>query len=246
MSTRFDEAVQLRVAESMHGFCYGLTHEINNPLANISARAQGLLAQAADEATRQTLHNILLQTQRAHEMLAEMMLAVRPPQMKLVHRNASELLSNITSKFDRQAAHRQISLKSTIDERYLPVQVDEIALTESLQAIFQNALDASEVGSCIELRCERIEPAHEEINSGAMPEVRIAIIDNGHGMSPEAIHKAFDLYYCGREAGRSLGIGLSKAKRIIEAHGGRIWIESQPTIGTCVELRLPWKFAQSL
>ncbi len=59
---RYKSAVENRIAETMYNFCYGLTHEINNPLANISARAQGLRAKAKDSSAIQMLDNIIIQT----------------------------------------------------------------------------------------------------------------------------------------------------------------------------------------
>jgi signal transduction histidine kinase len=238
---RFREAVERRVAQTMYNFCYGLTHEINNPLANISARAQGLRAKATDPAAAASLDNIVRQTHRAHEMLAEMMLAVRPPAMPLEALELNPWIERLANDLGQQARQAQLQFTSHIDVRRLPVRANAVALGEMLLAVFQNSVDACEVGGQIELRCERVETnSAEHPWNDSMPQIRIAICDNGAGMSPDKIAQAFDLYYCGREAGRSLGIGLAKSRRIVEAHSGQIWLESHDGIGTATEIRLPW------
>ena len=63
------------------------------------------------------------------------------------------------------------------------------------------------------------------------PEVRIHVRDDGPGLKPEERRHVFDPFYSARQAGRGLGLGLSKAWRIITNHGGRIEVESQPGRG---------------
>ena len=81
-SKRFEEAVEKESRRQIYNFVYGLTHEINNPLANIAARAQQLMASAKDAESAKSLATIVDQSMRAHEMLAESMNAVRPPKVE--------------------------------------------------------------------------------------------------------------------------------------------------------------------
>ncbi len=65
----------------------------------------------------------------------------------------------------------------------------------------------------------------------AKHEVRIHVRDNGPGLTPEERRHLFDPFYSARQAGRGLGLGLSKAWRIVSNYGGRIEVESQPGCG---------------
>ncbi len=237
---RFKSAVEHRVAESMYNFCYGLTHEINNPLANISARAQGLKSKSQDPAVAQSLDNIVRQSHRAHEMLAEMMLAVRPPTMRMQMVDLKDFAEECAEDFHSQAEAAQLSFEFTIDDHQLPVMADVVALREALQAILTNSINACEVGGSIHFQCLRIDVDDPIYLNATSPRIRLAICDNGAGLTASQIAQAFDLYFCGREAGRSLGIGLSKAKRIVDAHQGTITIQSEASVGTDVEIILPW------
>ncbi len=71
LSNRFSEHLELQKREAVKQFAYGLSHELNNPLANISVRAQGLLRTEIDAENRKSLSRILDQTSRAHDMLAD-------------------------------------------------------------------------------------------------------------------------------------------------------------------------------
>ncbi|MFO0839093.1 MAG: HDOD domain-containing protein [Phycisphaerae bacterium] len=69
--------------------------------------------------------------------------------------------------------------------------------------------------------------------------IEIQVRDPGRGMTPAVLHRAFDPFYSHRPAGRSRGLGLARAHRIIDSHGGRIWLESRAGDGTCVHILLP-------
>ena len=69
--------------------------------------------------------------------------------------------------------------------------------------------------------------------------VEVAVRDTGIGMDPSVLQRAFDPFYSHRPAGRARGLGLAHAHRIIEAHGGRIWLQSRPDEGTTVHVVLP-------
>jgi two-component system NtrC family sensor kinase len=70
-------------------------------------------------------------------------------------------------------------------------------------------------------------------------ELRIAFEDNGCGMTEEQIPQAFDLFFTSKEVGEGTGLGLSIAHHVIQNHGGRISLTSEPGKGTTVEIVLP-------
>src|SRR6266513_6172132 len=78
----FSTAVEAAKLQALYNFAYGLSHEINNPLANISARAQTLLVDEQNPERRRKLATIVQQAFKAHEMIADLMLFARPPAMR--------------------------------------------------------------------------------------------------------------------------------------------------------------------
>ena len=84
-------------------------------------------------------------------------------------------------------------------------------------------------------------PASEVLGAPATPrrQTEIIISDTGGGMSPAVVQRVFDPFFSHRRAGRGRGLGLARAHRIIEAHGGRVWVVSQPGEGTSFHIVLP-------
>jgi signal transduction histidine kinase len=140
-------------------------------------------------------------------------------------------------------ADRNLEWLNSIDDDSLWCQSAWGPLSEALATGVRNAVDACQSGDAIEIVAQRVDlQCDSESNTEGLdsPEIRIAIIDNGPGLTPDAQRHAWDVYYSGREAGRGLGIGLSKLQRIVEGHRGRVWIDSKPGQGCSLEIRLPW------
>lgn len=111
------------------------------------------------------------------------------------------------------------------------LQLDRTRMTEVLESLLSNAIKYSPHAGTIRLSGEL-----------AGEEVVCTVTDDGIGMTPEEASKVFDPFYrsdASNTAVHGLGLGLSLAKQIIEAHHGRIWLESTPGAGTRVSFALP-------
>ncbi len=234
------QSIERLVQRSMYNFAYGLSHEINNPLANIAARASELAATANGERERKSLKTIVDQAMKAHEMLAEMMLAVKTPALTIVPGDLRSLVLEVARDWKPRAAERSVGWIAQISDDFLWSVFDRVALSEAISAGVRNAIEACRSGDSLTIVAERTESDEGEL------EIRIAIIDNGPGLSQKALERAWDLYFSGREAGRGLGIGLAKVRRIVESHQGRVWLASKSQQGCSMEIRLPWKRVPSV
>ncbi len=217
---------------SVYNFAYGLSHEINNPLANIAARASLLCKEIETPTQVRSLNTIAESALRAHEMLAEMMLAVQTPSICCKSGDLRSFLVECCREWSARTEACNIRWRTNIGDDFLWSRFDRVSLIEAIGAAVRNAQDACRPGDSIELTADRIESEEGKL------EIRIAIVDNGPGLSEETIEQAWDLYFCHREAGRGLGIGLAKIRRVIEAHGGRVWLESKEQAGCALEIRL--------
>lgn len=102
-------------------------------------------------------------------------------------------------------------------------------MAQVLSNLCGNALKFTPSGGRVRLRAEAGE--HE---------LRIAVEDTGAGIAPEHLAHIFDRFWQAKRASRaSAGLGLAIAKSIVEAHGGRIWVESTVGRGTCFAFTLP-------
>ena len=225
----FDGQLQREKLASMAALAYGASHEINNPLANIAARAQSLLVDERDPQRRRSLATINAQAFRAHEMIADLMLFAKPPAPRPSSVDLAPLADQVIKELAETAAAQGTHLtRAESGPAKLIVQADEVQIGVAVRALVQNALEAVRSGGSVEVSLH--------LSNGA-PQLQVA--DTGPGLSAEAKKHLFDPFYSGREAGRGLGLGLSKVWRIMELHGGQVLVDSRPHAGTTFTLVFP-------
>jgi len=230
---RFQEALDVEKLAAMAEFAAGAGHEINNPLAIIAGRAQLLLREETDPERRRELALINAQVKRAHEMIADMRLFARPPKPEPSLFDLGGLVNEVIADLAPQAAEQRIALARLGVDGPLEIEADPAQLNVALRALVKNALEA--IG-----QQGRVEIA---LAAGAAC-VEIRVSDNGSGIPPEVRRHLFDPFYSARQAGRGLGLGLSKCWRIVTGHGGRIEVESEPGKGATFTIALPWRGAK--
>ncbi len=231
LNTRFAEALENAKLEAMAEFAAGAGHEINNPLAIISGHAQVLLRQVTHPEWQRMLAAIVAQAQRAHEMIADARLFARPPKPVFAPVNYWDILQTVIKEYTPQAESRRIQLKLTTAAEtrdHFQGLADRSQILVALGAIVKNALEAVPENGTITLTL-----------GADTQEVRISVADNGPGIDPEVRKHLFDPFFSGRQAGRGLGMGLSKAWRIVRLHNGTIDVQSAKGNGAVFSLRLP-------
>jgi signal transduction histidine kinase len=224
----FQSALQREKLAAIRELAYGLSHEINNPLANIATRAQTLLKDETDPERRRMLATINTQAFRAHEMVADLMLFAKPPALALQKVDAVELSATVVRELAGEAKEQCTSLVSTGITWPLLISADPVQLSVALRAVVLNSLQALRAGG-------RVDVSVETVGNQAI----FRVSDNGPGLSEQAKRHMFDPFFSGREAGRGLGLGLSKCWRIVELHRGQIDVESELDKGAMISLRLP-------
>jgi len=225
-----DDALESAKLDALKELAYGASHEINNPLANIAARAQTLLRDEADPDRRRALEAIHQQALRAHEMISDLMLFARPPRLGLKPVDLAQLLEQVKTELADECQRRTISLQLAIDPRLPAVTADTAQLAVAVKALVSNAMEAIGQRGRVDLRAE----ANADGSS-----LQIAVHDNGPGVSPTTKPHIFDPFYSGREAGRGLGFGLSKCWRIVREHGGCLSVRDNIDGGATFTIELP-------
>jgi signal transduction histidine kinase len=238
--TRFDEAVQEESRRQIYNFVYGLAHEINNPLANIAARAQQLMVTCNDPISAKSLGTIVDQSMRAHEMLAESMNAVRPHKLEPELVDITQAIATSIELFRKKAAAQEVDILAQPMPAKMYCTMNRHAFVESLVSLFQNAVEACRPGDRIDVVAELLEAGDPDAANLSHPgrQIRVAVRDTGRGIPAADQAQVWDLYFSGRESGRGLGISLAKARRVVEFFGGKIWLLSNENTGTSVEIRL--------
>jgi len=265
--TDYSRDLEAAKLQALYNFAYGLSHEINNPLANISARAQTLLVGEKDPERRRKLATIVQQAFKAHEMIADLMLFARPPKPRPQAVDLSKLADTVVAEMQEQAGEQQTRLIRSGDAGPLIAHVDPIQIAVAVKALIQNSLEALKSSGEVHVlsthypvpsdggEAPTITPVHFDSaphsaihpphflptphSALLTPHFVLAVTDTGPGIPPEIRPHIFDPFFSGREAGRGLGLGLSKAWRIVDLHSGTIEVESSPGQGAKFTISLP-------
>jgi signal transduction histidine kinase len=141
----------------------------------------------------------------------------------------SALLADSLQTLRPLVEEKGISLALEIETELPKVLADRERVQQALSNLIGNAIKFSPRGSKIV-----VVPRKEA------DEVVISVTDNGNGIAAEQLPRVFDRYWQSSRTDRQgAGLGLAIAKGIVEAHGGRIWIESKPGEGTTASFSLP-------
>jgi signal transduction histidine kinase len=233
LEQRFADELATQKREAIYHFAYGLSHELNNPLANIATRA-GVLAHGEPTVDRrQMLETIIDNAMRGSEMLGDLMLLARPPKLNPQSVNLTKWFDAFVARCQVWAAKRNLKIDSKCNLRSSSASFDPVAMSEAAWCLVRNAFEASSVNDSVLIRVDETSEL-----------LRISICDSGPGLSAEALKSCFDPYFSGREAGRGLGLGLSKAQLIATMHGGTLKVCNRPGGGCESVLSLPGGFGQ--
>ena len=204
-------------------FAAQMAHDLKNPLAALKGAAQIL---RDDDGTRRAkfVPLMLEQIARLEESLdAYHRLAKMEPLLARVQIN--ELVQEVIA-LQPFAVGQRISLQAQLGDGLPPCDADRGLLANALQNLIRNSCEAIDGDGVITLR-----------TSSARGRVVICVEDNGQGMDARTRERATDEFFSTKAAGS--GLGLSFVRRVAEAHGGSVLIESQLRRGTVVSLQLP-------
>lgn len=225
-----DEIMRARMVSSIGEMAAGAAHEMNNPLAIISGRAQLLSMQLEDAKHSQSAKLIAEQAQRLSDMITELMDFAKPTPPKAA---SCELADLIDSALKEAKTHPELvdrRIEVTVSE--CPhVIADRTQVAGAIREVIVNAAQATEAKSGV----IEIHAAHDRYGR----QVVISITDNGSGMDERTLIRAFDPFYSAKPAGRRRGMGLAKALRWVEGSGGSMKLESKTGSGTRVVIVLP-------
>jgi len=222
----------LRAREEVLGV---VSHDLRNPLSAI-----GMCARALDEATtlessaREAVHTINQATEWMQRMIHDLLdvASIEAGQLSVERREEDMviLLIRAAEMFQPLADERGIALVTEIPHHLPNVYLDAERILQVLSNLLGNAIKFVGGGGTVTLRATR-EPGG----------VRVSVIDDGPGIPPEELPHVFDRFWHARRpaSGQGSGLGLTIAKGIIDAHRGRIWIESTVGEGTKVHVTLP-------
>jgi two-component system sensor histidine kinase PilS (NtrC family) len=203
----------------------GLAHEIRNPLASMCGSIELLgHAPGLTDKDRRLMEIVLREAERLEALVRDFLGFARPQEPLLTAVDAGAQLEGALAIFRGEVTNRGLTLGADIEPAVL-VRADPAQLKQVIWNLLSNAADATEAGGRVSVRLHR---------AGAHAVLEVE--DTGLGISSEDLPHIFDPFFTTKEKGT--GLGLALVHRIIERHGGRIEVRSEPGSGTTFRIEL--------
>lgn len=211
-----------------------VSHELRTPITVIQGNVEGILdgLYPADE-TR--LKSVLEETQILSRLVDDLRtLALAESGSLQLKREPTEMdlfIREVVSGFESQAAEKEIRIELALEEGDA-LNIDPIRIREVLTNLLSNALRYTPRGG-------EVQVALTESGTGRERGLKVFVQDSGAGIDPSDLPHVFERFYKSSDSG-GMGLGLSIAKYLVEAHGGKIWAESEIEKGTKISFTLPY------
>ncbi|HEY1295672.1 MAG TPA: ATP-binding protein [Chloroflexota bacterium] len=229
--TRESEAERLRNA-----FLATISHELRTPLAAIAGYTGTLLTSGPwDEKTQREFLEIIdgsaaLLSRLVENLLDAAALEVGALRLDTEPLRVERLAEQVVVRLRPLATSHTLHVNAVPD---LPMAVaDPLRVEQVLSNLVENAIKYSPEGG----------PIAVSLVATELGDVHVGVSDSGIGIPPEEIGQVFERFYRAENSNRSArgaGLGLFLCRRLVEAHGGRIWVTSQPGVGSTFHLILP-------
>ena len=222
----------------------GIAHDFNNILFPIVGYTELTMDDIpADSQARQNLEEILKATNRAKELVQQILTFSRqscrerkPLKVQFLIKEALKLL--------RATIPSTIDIEYNVSEDCGSILGDPTQIHQVIMNLCTNAYHAlQETGGKLEVSLKEVDISYEKsverVGMKVGRHLELIVADSGHGMEPEVLERIFEPYYTTKEQGKGTGLGLSVIHGIIKNHGGDISVASQPGKGTMFTIYLP-------
>lgn len=205
----------------------GVAHEIKNPVVGI-ANGLDLVKRRIgdDESLAPITSEMTRQLERIEHAVTDLLAFARPPSPALAPADVNHVVQRAATLVQPAAESAGVSLTLDLVRRAPELLVDQELLRQGVVNLLMNAIQATDPGGSV-----RVATDHRQ---GA---VVIEVSDTGRGIPADLLTEIFKPFYTTRHSGT--GLGLSISREIVERHGGRIDVTSEPKVGSTFTIRLP-------
>jgi C4-dicarboxylate-specific signal transduction histidine kinase len=219
-----------------------LAHEINQPLGAILSNVDAgeILLEHSDPAlgeVRQILADIRRDGLRASGVITHVRKLVRKPQIEFERLDANAVAAEVIALLEPQARMRRIFVARALSPQPAYLRGDRALIEQVLINLIMNAMDAVEAVGAADALPAAHAPVVIAVSTTRHAEIEFAIVDAGTGIPADRLAHLFDSFHTSKAHG--MGLGLSIARSIVEAHGGRIHAENNRETGATFRVTLP-------
>jgi PAS domain S-box-containing protein len=211
-----------------------LAHEIKNPLTPIQLSAERLqhklankLADGDADMLQRSTTTIVQQVEAMKEMVDDFSEYAKPSKKQTVAIDLPRLVQEVLALY---ALRSGVEFKADCDTGLLMIKGDPVSIRQVLHNLIKNALEATDAKGLIEISLRRVQKNNTDF-------IEIALYDDGPGIKDEQIEQIFEPYVTTKAKGT--GLGLAIVKKIIEEHGGAIWVDTSRKVGAGFIIQLP-------
>lgn len=197
----------------------GLAHELRNPLASIKGSADLLSRRSTDDMSRELGEIISSEVDRTNLLVTRFLAFARPlePQREM---------TDVTTVIDRAAGHAKVDIIRNYSSDVPNLAIDPALMEQVFINLLSNAAQASEPGAPITVATRRTPQS-----------IQIDFIDRGSGIPPDKIETIFNPFFTTKQSG--VGLGLAIVSKIVNGHGGKMTVDSEPGKGSTFRVCLP-------
>jgi light-regulated signal transduction histidine kinase (bacteriophytochrome) len=218
----------------LEAFAYVASHDLAEPLRSVAgfvALLERQYGDRLDDRAREFIAYAVDGVERMQRMIDDLLLYARAgtTELRLERVDAGELVAGALRDLGTAVAERG----ATVEVGTLPVLRADPG---QLQRVFLNLL-----GNAIKYTAPGVSPLVTVSGRAAGDDAEIAVADNGIGIDPAEVERAFEMFarLPGNAEYQGTGLGLAISRRIVERHGGRLWVEPNAEGGSVFALRLP-------
>jgi two-component system, NtrC family, sensor histidine kinase HydH len=206
----------------------GLAHELRNPLGTIKASAEMLTRSMSgeNEVAREVAGFISTEVDRTNLLVTRFLDFARPLKLQLSPADLTPILDRAVELLERGAPHYDVAIYKNYAPEIGPLPLDADLMERVFYNLLLNAAQATPAGGSITIKTRL---------AGAAAE--ISVIDRGSGIEPKDLESIFNPFFTTKPEG--VGLGLAIVSKIVDEHGGKMAVESEPGKGSLFCISLP-------
>lgn len=246
----YDITAEAESQQARDEFVASLSQELRTPMTSITGYTDLLLGESVGmigEMQRKFLQRIKANIERMGSMLNDLIgvtaidagqLEIRPSVVDM-----AEVIEDTIISARAQLEENEITLNMNLLEDMPPVDADPDSVRQIMSNLLGNAIKCTPAGGVIDISASKYDESNEATDGELAQFLKISIRDSGGGIADKDIDRVFERFYRAErpliEGLGETGVGLAIVKSLVEAHGGRVWVESEIGDGTTFHFLLP-------